>query len=96
MGEGDGTPYLIDLTTTASQWSATLKRGTIEDVIIRNVQVLSGKRPAVRIWANDETSGINHIQIHNLTILEKQITDFEQVPYEASPYNGEDIRLIRQ
>ena len=28
--------------------------------------------------------------------LEKQITDFEQVPYEASPYNGEDIRLIRQ
>lgn len=49
MGKGDGTPYLIDLTTTASQWSATLNRGTIEDVVIRNVQVLSGKRPAIRI-----------------------------------------------
>ncbi len=94
MGGGDGTPYLIDLTTTASQWSATLKRGTIEDVIIRNVRVLSGKRPAVRIWAQDETSRIDHIHISDLTILGEKIIGFEQILYEASPYNGEDICLI--
>ena len=94
MGEGDGTPYLIDFTTTASQWSATLKRGTIEDVTVRNVRVLSGKRPAIRIWANDETSWINHVQISSLTILGERITGFEQIPYEASPYNGEDILWV--
>lgn len=93
MGEGDGTPYLIDLTTTESPWSATLNRGTIEDVTIRNVQVLSGKRPAIRIWSNDETSRIDHVQIDGLTILGEPITSFAQLQYETSPFNGEDIRF---
>ncbi len=94
MGEGDGTPYLIDFTTTESRWSATLNRGTIDTVTIRNVQVLSGKKPAIRIWANDETSRIDHVQICGLKILGKDITGFDQVSYEASPYNGRDIRFI--
>lgn len=94
MGEGDGTPYLIDFTTTESQWSATLKRGVIDTVTIKNVQVLSGKKPAIRIWANDETSGIDHVHISGLTLLDEDITGFDQVDYEASPYNGEDIRFI--
>lgn len=93
MGEGDGTPYLIDLTTTESAWSATLNRGTIENVTIRNVQVLSGKRPAIRIWSNDETSQINHVLIDGLTLLGEPITSFAQLQYEASPFNGEDIRF---
>ena len=93
MGEGDGTPYLIDLTTTESVWSATLKRGTIDQVTIRNVQVLSGKKPAIRIWSNDENSRIDHVDISGLTILGEEITGFDQLPCEMSPFNGEEIRF---
>ena len=94
MGEGDGTPYLIDFTTTESAWSATLKRGVIDTVTVKNVQVLSGKRPAIRIWANDENSVIDHVHISGLTILGEQINSFDQLVYEASPYNGADIGFV--
>ncbi len=93
MGQGDGTPYLIDFTTTESQWSATLKRGTIDGVIVRNVQVLSGIRPAIRIFSNDENSRIDHVQISGLTYMGEEIRSFDQLTYEASANNGEDIRM---
>lgn len=93
MGEGDGTPYLIDFTTTESQWSASIIRGTIDGVTIRNVQVLSGKKPSIRIWSNDESSRIDHVTISGLMILGEKITSFDQIVYEASPYNGENIRF---
>lgn len=94
MGEGDGTPYLIDLTTTESQWSASMIRGTIDQVTIRDVQVLSGKRPSIRIYANDESSWIDHVSISNLVVLGEQITDFDQLGYESSPYNGDNIGFV--
>ena len=94
MGLGDGTPYLIDFTTLESQWSATLKRGTIEDVTVRNVEVLSGKRPSIRIWSCDGDSQINHVKICGLKLTGEEITSFDQVTYEASPFNGEDIVLL--
>lgn len=94
MGEGDGTPYLIDFTTTESQWSVTPVRGTIKDVTVRNVEVLSGKKPSVRIWANDETGVIDDVIIEGLTILGESITDFNQLDYEQSQYNGANIQLL--
>ena len=94
MGLGDGTPYLIDFTTLESQWSATLKRGTIEDVTVRNVRVLSGRRQSVRIWSSDENSRIDHVTISGLNLLGEDITSFDQLIYEASPANGGDIRLL--
>ena len=94
MGLGDGTPYLIDFTTLESQWSATLKRGTIDDVTVRNVRVLSGKRPSVRIWSFDENSRIDHVTISGLNILGEEIVSFEQLDCEASPANGEHIRIL--
>lgn len=93
MGEGDGTPYLLDLTTTESQWSVTFDRGTLNGVTVRNVQVLSGKRPSIRIWSNDETSVIDNVLIENLTILGEPIISFDQLTYEASPFNGPAITL---
>ena len=93
MGEGDGTPYLIDFTTTESQWSATAKRGTIENVTVRNVEVLSGKRPAIRIFSNGADSRIDCVLISGLTILGEKITDFRQVDFVESPWNGEKIIL---
>ena len=93
MGQGDGTPYLIDFTTTESQWSATLKRGTIDGVTVRNVQVLSGNRPVLRIFSNDENSVIDHVHISGLSYMGEEIRSFDQLTYEASAYNGADIRL---
>ena len=93
MEEGDGTPYLIDFTTTESQWSVTPTRGTIDGVTVRNVSVLGGKKPSVRIWSNDETSRIDNVSIEGLTILGEPITSFDQIVYEASPFNGKNIAL---
>ena len=93
MGQGDGTPYLIDFTTTESQWSATFKRGTIDGVTVRNVQVLSGNRPAIRIFSNDENSRIDHVHISGLTYMGEEIRSFDQLIYETSAYNGADIHL---
>ena len=94
MGLGDGTPYLIDFTTLESQWSATLKRGTIDDVTVNNVRVLSGKRPSIRIWSFDENSRIDHVTISGLNILGEEILSFEQLDYEASSANGENISFL--
>lgn len=93
LGQGDGTPYLIDFTTTESQWSATLRRGTIEDVTVRNVRVLSGEKPAVRIFSNDGDSRIDHVRISGLVLLGEEIGSLEDLDYVASPYNGEDIQI---
>ena len=94
MGLGDGTPYLIDFTTTESQWSATLKRGTIDGVTVRNVKVLNGRKPSVRIWSNDESSRIDHVTISGLEWAGEEITSFGQMECEFSPANGEDILLL--
>ena len=94
MGLGDGTPYLIDFTTLESQWSATLRRGTVDDVTVRNVRVLSGIRPSVRIWSFDENSRIDHVTITGLNLLGEEIGSFSQLTYEASPANGENIRIF--
>ena len=94
MGLGDGTPYLIDFTTLESQWSATLRRGTIDDVTVRNVRVLSGKRPSVRIWSFDENSSIDHVTITGLNFLGEEIVSFDQLAYEACPANGNNIRIL--
>lgn len=96
MGLGDGTPYLIDFTTTESQWSASIIRGTIDSVTIRNVQVLAGRKPSIRIWSNDESSKIDNVTISGLTILGEEITSFDQIVYEASPYNGENICFVEE
>ena len=93
MGAGDGTPYLIDLTTTKSQWSVTSRRGTIDQVSIRNVSVLSGNRPVIRIWSDSAEAAIDHVTIDRLEYQGEAIEDFDQIVYEASPYNGPDIRL---
>lgn len=93
MGAGDGAPYLIDLTKTKSQWSVTSRRGTIDQVSIQHVSVLSGNRPVIRIWSDSAEAPIDHVTIDQLEYQGETIEDFDQVVYEASPYNGPDIRL---
>ena len=56
------------------------------------MRMLSGKRPSIRIYADDESSWIGHVSISNLAILGEPITDFDQLGSESSPYNGESIQ----
>ncbi|MBO4407472.1 MAG: hypothetical protein J5849_07200, partial [Clostridia bacterium] len=91
MGEGDGTPWLLELTTTESQWSRTAERGSTDGVTVRRVNVLSGKRPGVRIVSANENARIDHVTISGLTVLGEKIASFDQLPGEFSPYNGPSI-----
>jgi len=92
LGQGDGAEFLIDLTTTKSQWSKSTERGNIRDVLIENINVLSGKVPAVRIFAINKDHTIDGITIRGLTLMGKKITSFDQLRYTFSPRKlGEHI-----
>lgn len=84
---------LIDLTTTKSQWSQTKERGTIRDVTFRNVQVLSGKEPSVRIFSAKKECNIDDVTFENLVILGRKIGSLEEIKYNSSPKNGENIKI---
>ena len=76
-------PYLIDLHITQNgSWSTTEERGTISNVLIENVKVISGKFCASRIKGYDEEHTIEGITIRNLEILGQKITDFETGKFE--------------
>lgn len=94
MGEGDGQPFLIDLTTTKSQWSKSKERGNIRNVTIRNVQVVSGKEPSVRIFSFGKEANIDDVTIEGLYILGEHITSFDQLKYNKNNRNGENIRFV--
>lgn len=94
MGEGDGQPFLINLTTTKSQWSQSKNRGSIRNVTIRNVQVLSGKEPSVRIFSFGNDANIDDVAIEGLYILGEHITSFDQLKYDKNNRNGENISFV--
>lgn len=91
MGEGDGQPFLIDLTTTKSQWSQSKERGNIRNVTIRNLQVLDGKEPSVRIFSFGNDANIDDVTIEGLYILGEHITSFDQLKYNKNNRNGDNI-----
>lgn len=94
MGSGDGAslPYLIDLHITQNgNWSTTEERGTISNVLIENVKVISGKFCASRIKGYDEGHTIEGITIRNLEILGQKITDFETGKFEIDEATTADL-----
>ncbi|WP_196803036.1 glycosyl hydrolase family 28 protein [Butyrivibrio sp. MC2013] len=77
IGSGDGSqmPYLIDLWVCQSgNWSTTIDRGNIHDVVIRNVKVLSGNDVKCRLKGYDEEHTITGVEIENVNILGKDLT----------------------
>lgn len=94
LAQGDGAPYLIDLTTIRSQWSKSKERGRIDGVLIENVAVLAGKKPTLRIFAPDKEHSIDHVTIKGLTLMGESITSFDQLRYTYSPRKlGESITI---
>jgi hypothetical protein len=81
----------LDLTNQLKQVEGFKK--SLEDVTVRNVRVLSGEKPAVRIFSNDGDSRIDHVRISGLVLLGEEIGSLEDLDYVASPYNGEDIQI---
>ena len=96
MGSGDGSemPYLIDLLITKnSNWSTTAERGTIHDILIENVTVLSGKFNASRISGFDETHKVTEVQIKNLEILGQKIDSFESGQFEIDAATTDGLSI---
>ncbi len=94
LAQGDGAEFLIDLTTTKSQWSKTKERGNIRDVLIENVNVLSGKLPSVRIFAFSKDYTIDDVVIRNLILLGDTILSFSDLRYTQNPRsNGKNITI---
>jgi len=94
MGTGDGAdmPYLIDINIDQStNWSTTRERGTIRDVLIENVEVLSGLFNTSRIEGYDETHKVESVQIKNLIILGQLITDAEMGKFTIDPLTTNQI-----
>lgn len=92
LAQGDGAEFLIDLTTTKSQWSKTRERGSIRNVLIENVNVLSGRAPSVRIFAFSKDYTIDDVVIRNLTLMGTKILSFDDLRYtENRRSNGKNI-----
>lgn len=91
-GDGDVMPYLIDMHITQnSNWSSTRERGTIENVVVNNVTVLSGKECPSRIAGYDAEHKISNVSISDLTVLGKKVKDFEQGGFEIDEDTTENI-----
>ena len=92
LAQGDGAEFLIDLTTTKSQWSKTRERGNIRDVLIENVNVLSGRLPSVRIFAFSKEYTIDDVVLRTITLLGNTIRSFDELRYTENPRsNGKNI-----
>lgn len=94
MGEGDGANLLVELTTTRSQWSKDKERGSIRNVLIENLSVLSGKESSIRIFSFKDFANIDDVTFRNLTLLGRHIQSLEELKYNGNKYNGDNIRLL--
>lgn len=93
MGEGDGERFLIDLTTTKSQWSKSKTRGNIRGVVFDTIKVLSGKEASVRIFAFDKDHTIDDVLFRNLEILGRRVTSLKDMRMNTNKNIGADIRV---
>ena len=93
-GDGDTMPYLIDLDIAQnSNWSTTKERGQIKDIVIENVNVLSGKNSPSRIQGFDETHIVDGVTIKNLMILGKKIKDFSDGNFEIDATSTSNLTI---
>ena len=94
MGSGDGNvmPYLIDLHIAQNgAWSSTKERGSIRNITIENVEVLSGRFNASRIKGYSKEHMISNVVISDLKILGEEIKDAEQGKFDISDSTTEGI-----
>ncbi|MPM82401.1 hypothetical protein SDC9_129462 [bioreactor metagenome] len=86
LGNGDAkdNKQLIDLAIAGSGWSTTKERGTIRDIMFRNITVLNGlPNQEIRIAGFDETHGIDGVTIENLSIYSKPVLSLDDLSPEV-------------
>lgn len=97
---GDGWPILIDITNvkggevpgTASSWTSVSTRGSVYDVTIENVNVLSwkndvNKKPGLRIINSEDGGTIERVNIINLQFGGEKVQSMEALENDASIYH---------
>ncbi len=85
VGSGDGSemPYLIDINIMQnSNWSTTLERGQIRNVLLENITFLEGKENASRICGYDEEHTVEGVTIRNLNLFGEKIADAQAGNFE--------------
>jgi len=98
VGSGDGIemPYLIDMNIAENaNWSSTKERGSIHDITIDGVTVLSGRRVGSRIKGFDEEHKVTNVKIKGLNILDKEIGSFEDAAFEIDSATTGDLMIER-
>ena len=93
MGNGDGARFIIELTTTKSQWSKAPKRGNTRGVVFDNIKVLAGKESSIRIFAFNKDYTIDDVLFKNMEILGKRITSLDDVTLNKNKNIGANIRV---
>lgn len=86
MGDGDGTPYLMEITIASSQWSRSAVRGSVQNVLFENITVLSGKTPSSNFRGYGENNAVDGVAINNLVINGQRITTLQQGNIKALLY----------
>lgn len=93
-GDGDEMPYLIDFNIAqSSNWSTTKERGTISNITVNGLTVLSGKECSSRIKGYDAEHKVSNVVISNMTVLGKKITSLENGKIEVDTETAENIVL---
>ena len=70
VGAGDSNlPYVIDLFAGGSSWSSTIEKGTISNVTIENVKILSGSNRDIRISGADADKLISNVTFKNVYVV---------------------------
>ncbi len=91
VGAGDSDiKYIIDLYAGTSNWSSTTERGTISNVTIENVNVLSGTNTAIRLNGASEDKLIKDITFKNVNLNGNVLTSLEDECF-SKVYNAENI-----
>ncbi|MCR5703884.1 MAG: glycoside hydrolase family 28 protein [Eubacterium sp.] len=95
VGQGDGTPQLIDLGIVQnSSWSATRERGTIDGVTIDGFKVLYGNKflPS-KVEGYDDSHKVKNVTMKGLKIKGKAIKSLEDGGIEVNPLSTENIAV---
>ncbi|MDR0396088.1 MAG: hypothetical protein LBH66_02155 [Oscillospiraceae bacterium] len=91
MGQGDGTPSFIELTTSKSQWSKSETRGNIRDVTFDGVSVISGLDRVIKVLAASKDCTIDDVVFRNLNILGRRVESVKDVKFTRTNKVGENI-----
>ncbi|MBN1409364.1 MAG: hypothetical protein JW969_00870 [Spirochaetales bacterium] len=88
MGLGDGWNYLIDLWIGRAEWTENRVDGSIRNIRYKNIDVLGGKKPGIRIFGLGKGNRVEDITIDNLTILGEKIQSLKQLTSTVNEFTS--------